>query len=283
MQRWMRMVAACTTLALLVACSGKGGDSEAAADAYGAAAPASPMAPMPEEAAAGGATPGASPQASTLAYEHTVQIVIAAQDIAARAKSTQQACLSKTFGDCVVLSVRQSGGERPDASITVRIAPAGVEPMIAQAGQGAEVGSRSSQAEDLAVVVRDNDMARQRLRNERERLSTFLQRSDLTVADMIALSKQLAETDAQLQAAEEDGAQHRRRIDTQLLTINYAPPNAQLGRSEIGQALGDFSGTMSSGVAVAIRVVAAVSPFAVVLVIVVLVIRRLRRKRRTAD
>lgn len=273
MIRLLRLGAMAALLVLLVACGTSPGES-ANAQGYSAvpSAPAQMDARSPR-------SPGAPDEQSMLAYEHEVHIALPADEIAARLKASQQACLSKTFGACVVLQVRQQGGDHPDASLTVRIAPAGVEPMIAQASKGAEIGSRITQAEDLAVVMRDNSLAQQRLRNERQRLAEFQQRRDLAVADMIALSRQLAETDAQLQAAEQEGAQHRRRVDTQLLTVTFSPPDAQLGRSEVGQALRDFGATLATGTAWAIRALAFLLPIGAVLLLVMLAIRRARRRR----
>ncbi|WP_111266956.1 DUF4349 domain-containing protein [Marilutibacter maris] len=214
-----------------------------------------------------------------LAYEHHVAIQLPAADIVPRQRAAQAACTEGRFGKCVVLSVNQQGGDYPSAGLTVRIVPAGVEPMIALAGDGAEIGSRSTRAEDLAVVVRDNALEQDRLSREMQRLQEFQQRRDLAVADMIALSERLAATEAQLAAAERDGAQHRRRIDTQLLTLSFAPTDGQVGRSEIMQAVDDFGSTLSTGTAWTIRALAFLIPAALLLAIVVAVIRRLRRRR----
>ncbi|MFC3655599.1 hypothetical protein ACFOPN_07925 [Xanthomonas hyacinthi] len=48
----------------------------------------------------------------------------------------------------------QRGGEHPQATLSVRIVPAKVEPLIAQAGSGGEIGSHSTHAEDLAQPAR---------------------------------------------------------------------------------------------------------------------------------
>ncbi|WP_242108397.1 DUF4349 domain-containing protein [Luteimonas aquatica] len=228
--------------------------------------------------AAGGGPPRAQ---AMLAYEHDVEIRLAAERIPERLRAAQAACNAGKFGECVVLNVNQRGGDSlPGGSLTVRIVPAGVEPMIKLASDGAELGSRSTRAEDLAVVVRDNNLAQERLRKERERLQEFQARRDLAVADMIALSKQLAETEAQLEATEQQGAQHRRRIDTQLLTMNFQAPGGESGRNEIGQAFHDFGEILSSGTAWLIRAFAFLIPLAILLFVLVLVIRRIRRRRK---
>lgn len=213
-----------------------------------------------------------------LAYEHSARIVLSEDEMPARLREAQTACTDGRFGECVVLNVRQQGGNYPSASLGVRIVPAGVEPMIVLASKDAELGSRSTHAEDLAVVVRDNTLIRDRLRRERERLQEFQARRDLAVADMIALSKQLAETEAQLEAAEQQGAQHRRRIDTQLLTLEFQPPGGESGRGEIGQAVRDFGHTLSLGTAWTIRALAFLIPLTLLLAALVAAIRRWRRR-----
>ncbi|MDH5829598.1 DUF4349 domain-containing protein [Luteimonas sp. M1R5S18] len=218
-------------------------------------------------------------EASFLAYEHDATVTLPAERIQPRLREAQQACIHGTFGECVVLTVRQQGGDWPSATLGVRIVPAGVEPMIALASESAQLGSRGTRAEDLAVVVRDTALAQQRLRKERERLLEFQSRRDLSVADMIALSKQLAETEAALEAAEQAAAGHRRRIDTQLLTLEFRPTDAQASRSEILIALRDSGETLSQGVAWTIRALAFLLPVLALVAIVVAVLRRRRRRR----
>lgn len=267
----IRWAAGCVAAALLLAgCSDR---SAPMAEMSAAGAP-----PMAADAAAKAAADGDI--ASYLAYEHTVGIALAAADMAARVDALQAACNERRFGECAVLNVWQQGGDHPGGSIGVRIVPSGVEPMIALASGGAEIGSRSTRAEDLAVVVRDNALAQDRLRKELERLNAFQARRDLAVADMIALSERLAATEAQLEAAEREAAQHRRRIDTQLLTFNFSATRTQEAQGEVGRALRDFGGILASGTAWTIRAAAFLLPLLLVLALLVAGIRRWRRRRR---
>lgn len=259
-------------LVSLVACS-KG--TPIAAEEAGAAG-----APMRAQSMADAAS--AEP-AAMLAYEHDARIELQADRIAARLQEARNACNSRRFGACVVLNVQQQGGEHASGSLGLRMAPAAVEPMIALASAGARLGSRSTRAEDLAVVVRDNRLAQDRLRKELVRLQEFQQRRDLAVADMIALSQRMAEAEAQLQAAEQEGAQHRRRIDTQLLTLQFQPPGSEAGRNEVAQALRDFGGILSLGTAWLIRAAAFLIPLVLVIAVLVAGVRRWRAPRRTKD
>ncbi|WP_372013005.1 DUF4349 domain-containing protein [Pseudoxanthomonas sp. 10H] len=226
-----------------------------------------------------GAAGGDAPRGGFLAYEHDVRIDLEPDGLAARLAGAQAACQQATFGACDVLEVGHEGGDWPSARLVVRIVPAGVEPMIAAASRGAAIGSRSTHAEDLARAVQDNERLQQRLRGEQARLLEFQQRRDLAVADMIALSRQLAEVDAQLQAAAQESAQQQRRLDTQKLTLRFQPAGGRGGRGEIVQAMRDFTATLATGTAWTIRAVAFLIPVALAAGVLLALWRRLRRRR----
>lgn len=98
---------------------------------------------------------------------------------------------------------------------------------------------------------------------------------------VIALSQRMAEAEAQLQAAEQQGAQHRRRIDTQLLTLHFQPPGSEAGRNDIVQVLRDFGGIVSMGTAWMIRAAAFLIPLVLVIALLVTGVRKWRAPRRT--
>jgi hypothetical protein len=206
-----------------------------------------------------------SPPGAFLAYEHSVSIKLAGRDIPARVAAVQASCLAQTFGDCAVLNVEQRGGEFPGGSVTVRIAPKGVEPLIRQAGAGGEINSRTLKAEDLAEAVQDNTLQRDRLEKEHARLLGFEARPNLAVADMLTLSKQLADIEAALDAAQREAAQQQHRIDTNLLTLDLQPTGAEAGRSDIGQAFRDSGQILATSTAWLIRAVAFFIPLFIVL------------------
>ena len=277
MQRVLTAIPLALVLAL-AACADRGQSEDAMAHGAASAPPAMKVADDARQMEAPGAEAGL---AAMLAYEHSASVQIPAELIPGRQQEVQAACNEARFGACVVLNVHQQGGDWPSASVTVRIVPDGVEPMIALAGEGARLGSRSTRAEDLAVAVRDNAQVQDRLRREMERLQQFQQRQDLAVADMISLSERIASVEAQLEATAQQGAQYRRRIDTQLLTLDFRPPGGEAGRSEIGQALRDVGATLSLGTAWTIRAVAFLAPLVLVIAVLVAVVRRIRRRRRT--
>ncbi len=225
-----------------------------------------------------------SGEQAMLAYEHEVEIRLDADTIAPKVKAAKQACETGQFGACLVLGVSQSGGRYPQASLRVRAEPKAIEPLIAAAGAGGDIGDRSTRAEDLAVAVRDNTLLRSRLSKQHARLLEFQGRSDLKVADVIALSEQLSKVEAELEAAEREGAIHKRRIETQLLTIEFSPHISEAGRSEVAIAFRDTGRVMASSTAGVIRVVAGLLPVLLALALAIWVLKRLIRflRRRKA-
>ncbi|QDH70643.1 DUF4349 domain-containing protein [Marilutibacter alkalisoli] len=229
---------------------------------------------------AGTSAAAQAPQGAMLAYEHDVRVALGADAIADRIQALQDACIEGTHGQCTVLDVSRQGGDYPNGRLIVRVVPEGVEPLIGMAGEGGEVGTRRTHAEDLAVVVRDNRQLVERLEGERSQLQAFQQRRDLSVADMIALSRQIAEVEAQLQAAAQQAAQHDLRINTQKLSIHLEPPRGQTGRSEIAEAVRDFGTTLSLGTAWTIRASAFLIPVALLALALAAGFRAWRRRRR---
>ncbi|MCF7752521.1 DUF4349 domain-containing protein [Bacillus subtilis subsp. subtilis] len=217
------------------------------------------------DAGAGGAGAVASPEGASLAYEHDVDIQLDAARIGPRVKDIADACQAARFGDCAVLQVGQQGGEYPTGSIRVRIAPKGVEPIIGLAGQGGEVSSRNTHAEDLAQQVADTALTKARLQKEHARLLAYQDGKDVKMADLLVITQRLSEIEAGVEQANKEGAQQRRRIDTQLITMQFHTPSGQRSRSEIGEALRESGAILTSSVAFVIRAVAALLPVTLVL------------------
>lgn len=217
------------------------------------------------DAGAGAAGAVASPEGAALAYEHDIDIQLEAAQIGPRVKQIADACQSARFGDCAVLQVGQQGGEYPTGSIRVRIAPKGVEPIIGLAGQGGEVSSRNTHAEDLAQQVADTALTKARLEKEHERLLAYEDGKDVKMADLLVITQRLSEIEAGVEQANKDAAQQRRRIDTQLVTVQFHTPAGQRSRSEIGEAVRESGAILTSSVAFLIRAVSALLPVALVL------------------
>lgn len=248
---------------LTVACS-----REQAAESAGQADVGSPQAAVPGQA-----------RNRTLAYEHTVAIVLPGEDIPARIDAMQQACFSQSVGECEVLDVHQQGGEHPSGSIRMRVAPKGVDLLVHQASGGGEIAERTTSAQDLAEAVAQNTQRRTRLENEHARLLEFQAKPNVSLEDMLKLSERLADVEAQLDTTHQEAAQHQRRIAYPLLTVAFRPQGVEVGGSAIGEAVRDSVEIASVSTAGMIRLLAGMLPVAAVAWLAWMAWRFLRRRR----
>lgn len=214
-----------------------------------------------------------------LAYEHSVGIELDKAVIAQRVTDTRQACTSGRFGACDLLGIEQGDSNYRAGSLRVRIVPEGVEPLVALAGDGGKLLSRQTHAEDLAQAVSDNNQVRERLQRQYKTLEQFQDRKDLSVSDMLALAREMAEVQVQLDATSQEAAQQQRRINTNLLTLNFSSEEQRPGRfSRIGDAFGNLLDNATDGTTKALEVLGYSIPFLIVLFPLALLVRWLWRK-----
>jgi hypothetical protein len=218
-------------------------------------------------------------QGAFLAYEHSVGIRLPVEQVEQRLAAVREACSSQRFGQCDLLAIEQNQGAYQAASITVRIAPAGVEPMVGFAGEGGELQSRHTRAEDLAQAVSDTEQQRQRLERQRKTLLQHQDRTDLSVSDMLALARELADVEVQLASNAQQSAQQQRRLTTNLLTLSFSTDGEPVGRlARIGAAASGMLDNATEGATEAIRLLGYGIPFVIILFPLALLVRWLWRK-----
>jgi hypothetical protein len=203
-----------------------------------------------------------SKAAAFLAYEHTVEIELPREQIAARVEAARAACSDERFGACSVLTLDVSDGSRSSARLIVRIVPSGVEPLVGVAAQDGKLGSRKTRAEDLAGVTADTVEQIEMLVAQRARLLEFRERKDLSVADMIALSSELASTETRLEASNRAAGDQRRRIETNLLTLSFGTAQVPPSRFDrVGDAFKGLVDSAADGLAEALEMLGFGIPF----------------------
>jgi hypothetical protein len=206
----------------------------------------------------------ANREGSFLAYEHYVSVRTEGEGIGARIAAVREACSSQRFGQCSVLGENQTAGEYPSGRIELRAAPAAIEPLVALGSEGAEIGQRSTSAEDLADAVMDNRLTQARLRLQHEKLTELLDRRDLEAEAIIALTRQMAEIEAQLQTATQQAAQQQRRLETNKLTLEFHSSGFQAQSSAVRQAFSDLGSILDRSTAALIVIAGGLLPFLLV-------------------
>lgn len=202
---------------------------------------------------------------TSLAYEHTISVQVADDALAERMKAVREACADERFGHCSLLKFEESSGRFPSGVVSVRVAPASVEPLVALASVEGSIGSRATHAEDLAVAVADATRERDQLTAQRTQLLAFQNRKDLAVADMIALAHEIAVVESTLADLTQTSANLQRRVETNLLTIDFRAMQTRSRWSSVGNSLSDSLDSFLDGTSDAIEMIAFGLPFLILL------------------
>lgn len=203
----------------------------------------------------------------SLAYEHNISIEMDKDLLPARLREVEAACNSDRASGCTVLNVSlQSQQDLPSANIRMRLAPAGVEPLIALASKDADVTGRNTRAEDLAEPVADTERQLALMTLHRDRLTEFMKSKDIKIDQLIAVSKELATVQAQIDSLGTQRANLRRRIDTDLLTISLSLPRRAYvsDPTPVRDAIRYFGNDFREAVGMVIRFLAVLLPWLVI-------------------
>jgi hypothetical protein len=150
----------------------------------------------------------------------------------------------------------------------MRLAPNGVDSLIAVASKDAKVTMRNTHAEDLAEPVADTERQLSLLTTHRARLDELMKSKNLTVDQLITVSRELATVQTQIEQFSSTRANLRRRIDTDLLTINITVPPLDISaaQSPVSDAFRSFGIEMKQAFAQVITFVAVLLPWLLVLI-----------------
>jgi hypothetical protein len=221
---------------------------------------------------AGAAAPAANasePRESTLAYEHAISIELSKELIPVRLRELEAACAADRASDCTMLQVEmRSTDDVPSGLIRVRLARGGVEPIIELASNEGEVKSRSTHAEDLAQPIADTERQLALLTLHRDRLTELMKTKDIKIDQLIALSKELATVQTQIDSYSTERANLRRRVATELLTINLSPPGRDYAveQTPVMDSIRLFGSMFREAIGQVITFVAFVVPWLVIIV-----------------
>lgn len=169
----------------------------------------------------------ASKPGSSLAYEHTVRIRLAANLIGERVALLRKACQDEQFGQCSILKAEVSDATEASGEIVVRAAAKAIEPLVKAAAGDGEIQLSHLKAVDLAAAVADTARERETWLRQRESLLAIQARPDLGAEDLLKIVQALSEIEVKLAGSERAAAEQKLRIETNLLTIYFGSRNRQ--------------------------------------------------------
>ena len=208
-------------------------------------------------------------EGATLAYEHVVGIQLSRALLLNRANEIRAACHEAPQSSCTLLDISISNDERiPSAAIRMRVAPGSVDRLVDLAAAGGSVESRTTHAEDLAEPIADTERQLSMLSTHRDRLTALMKDRALTVDQLVTVSREMSSVQTQLDQLGSTHANLRRRVDTDLLTLNLTLPRAEF-RSEqtpVLDAMHGFGGEVRWALAQVVKFIANLLPWLIVLV-----------------
>ena len=221
-----------------------------------------------------------STRAATLAYTREIDIETAADKVEHVYESARDACQAAVADECVLLDSRLSSGSEARAKLVLRAAPAGIRRILESLRHDGGVTSESSNAEDLAAPIADNERQLAMLRDYRDSLVALRARGGNDINALMRVNQELAETQSKIEAATGAQAHMHLRIATETLTIHVsAIPEAALW-APIAHAGRAFGGNLASAVAGTITFVAYVIPWGIVLLALGWLLRKLWKRLR---
>lgn len=232
-----------------------------------------------------------------LAYTYQTSLELPAEVLGDTHMAHVEACQNAGASTCQVIraQVNNADGPRPSAYLQLRAAPdwivsfrAGLDSEAEELG--GQVLSDQTSVEDLTTRIVDTAARVEAQTTLRDRLQQLLETRDGDLSDLLAVERELANVQADLDAQASVLAALRQRVNTSMLTLNYQAER-QVVEPEtfnpIGRAFKEMGDVFAESVASLILFLAGALPWLVIAVPVIsgviIGFRRLLRRKKAAS
>lgn len=236
----------------------------------------------------GGENPTAQ---SFLAYSYNYTFALPSRSVAATAKSHAQLCLDAGPAKCQVLSSSTSSenSDYVNAYLRLRAEPTWLETFKAQMQSSVdeakgEMTNSGVSAEDLTRSILDTDARLKAQTTLRTRLEGLLETRDAKLPDLLALERELARVQGEIESATTRLNVLRKRVSMSTVDVNYQSKQVAVSQgafAPIARAIKGFVGDFSRGLASVIEFFAAILPWLLLVILPGLwLLRRILRGRK---
>lgn len=208
-----------------------------------------------------------------LAYSYTYFLTLPHAHVDELRKKHEAACTAAGYKVCQVVSTAFSDGPHDSAhgKLEIRAAPAWLQHfrdgVSAEAGAlGGKVQSAEVTSEDLSRQIVDTDAQLRAKTTLRDRLQGLLATHPGKVGDLLAVERELARVQGEIDSAQSELADMRGRVAMSDVTLTYSA-NELLGdavQSPLAASFHGFFGLVASSLAAMIDVIGALLPWALV-------------------
>ena len=212
-----------------------------------------------------------------MAYRYHYGYVLPAKSVSATANAHMQICLDAGPAKCEVLnSSTQSQNESyVSARLSIRGEPKWLEGYKATIQKSVEdskgkLQSSSLDAEDLTRAILDTD-ARLKAKNTlRDRLETHLETRDANLSDLLALERELARVQGEIESITSNLKALKNRVNKSIVNINYQSKSVAVDGgtfSPVKEAFKDFFENFAWALGAVITFFAAFLPWLILVIL----------------
>ena len=222
----------------------------------------------------------AQDRAPFMAYTHSVVVDLDEDRMDGAYQAVIEACYSSEEIACEVMHSSLSQGDYRNASVTMRIEPEGVQAMIELATTHGAITHRQTSAEDLEEAITDLDSRISMLTTTRDKLLELEQSQANDIDSLIKITTELTRVQADLERLTGQVTHQRRRVETDVLSIQFVAQQSRSFWKPIAVSLSDFGHTLSEGIGDSIIAIAYLLPWTVLLLILAFIVRFMWRRSR---
>lgn len=214
---------------------------------------------------------------SFLAYRYNYGFQLPLKSVAATAKAHADMCLKAGPSICQVLnsSTSSHNADHVSARLSLRAEPGWLETFkvdmqsSVESAKGKMISSNVS-AEDLTRQILDTDARLKAQTTLRDRLQSLLATRNAELKDLLALERELARVQGQIESATTTLNVLRKRVSMSVVDINYQSQSVAVSQnalSPIGHALKNFVRQFAYGLSNVIEFFAGVLPWLIFVII----------------
>jgi hypothetical protein len=232
---------------------------------------------------------GAPAPVAYLAYTHFIALELPADRIAGVMETHVAACTSAGLRRCQIIRTSRSGDQTSQVGgeIVLRGEPAWLRAFMARIPGDAEnadgrIRDENTSSEDLTRAIVDTE-ARLRAKSAlRDRLQRLLENRPGSLADLLAVERELASVQGDIDSIQSTLAVMRTRVAMSTLTLTYmSAPRAVSGDTmqPLNEAFANFFGLTIRGFAAIVTFVGAILPIAIVGGLIAWLLLAIRKRR----
>lgn len=236
-------------------------------------------------------TQASEPSGTFLAYRYGYGLELPASAVKPTADKHMQACQNAGPSKCQIMgsSSNNFSDDNIRANLSLRAEPDWLKTFVAEMRQDIETSkgrltSATTSVEDLTRSILDTDARLKAQTTLRTRLEGLLATRNAELPDLLALERELARVQGEIESATANLRALRARVSMSVVDINYASQQQAVSRSAfapVGVALKNFAGTVSQGLSGVINFIAVTLPWFLFIILPgFFLIRWLWRKRK---